>query len=112
MAVTILSMESARVPSQSKIRVFMSLLSQTTQGTIPDLSGLGTHLQALTTRQLGTKGNCVQKQALAALFSNHSGKIIITVLGISGNRVAGMTGMHTDLVGAPGNRTGFHQGGQ
>src|SRR5690606_29779753 len=111
MATTILSMESASVPSQSKIKVFMLLLSQSAQRAVPNIAGLGGDLQ-LPFRELSSQGNRMQKQPLTTLFSNDSREFIIAVFGVAGDRVTGVAGMDADLMGAPGNGPRLHQGGE
>src|SRR5450830_2020384 len=111
-ASTIRPMESAKVPSQSKIS---SLYSDRTQS----LHRLGPHfihrrlqLQLAAIGQRHGQHIGVKEQALAAQIADFLGETIVTVLAVAGNTVPGVQGVHTNLVGTTGDRLGLDHGGE
>lgn len=54
----------------------------------------------------------VQEQALATQIADFPGEIVVAVLAVAGNAMPGVQGVHTNLVGTPGNRFGLDHGGK
>src|SRR5690554_3667372 len=109
---TMRARELTRVPSQSNTSRRICVFTQFLQGGGPADIGCSAQLQCWAFFLWNAQPVCMQEQALAAELTDGLAEAVIAILVVAGNRVASVTCVHANLVGAAGHRTGFDQGGK